>query len=184
MPLEYLRLFICLFIWSLSSHSRIFHSYVDVTIAGEGLQILTYARHSWPLSSEGSLRCHTCCDTGLSFIMVISEDLWHSQLLPSDWHICSHIIVQHYKIYIGSTQGNSARVNGMSNLSIQADIWYMDENYYPSLTDFFTFVAHPGLHNFKSEGNPLVNIEGLWSFCYQILIFCGIMFLCSNEVTW
>ena len=35
-------------------HSRIFHSYEDVTIAGEGLQILTYARYSWPLSSEGS----------------------------------------------------------------------------------------------------------------------------------
>ena len=33
---------------------RIFHSYGDVSIAGEGLQILTYARHSWPLSSEGS----------------------------------------------------------------------------------------------------------------------------------
>ena len=32
-----------------------FHSYGDVTIAGEGLQILTYARHSWTLSSEGSL---------------------------------------------------------------------------------------------------------------------------------
>ena len=32
----------------------LFHSYRDVTIAGEGLQILTYARPSWPLSSEGS----------------------------------------------------------------------------------------------------------------------------------
>ena len=31
-----------------------FHSYGDVNIAGEGLQILTYARHLWPLSSEGS----------------------------------------------------------------------------------------------------------------------------------
>ena len=40
------------------SHSRIFHSYGDVTIAGERLQILTYARHAWPLSSEGSLTCH------------------------------------------------------------------------------------------------------------------------------
>ena len=37
-----------LFVWSLSSHSRIFHSYGDVTIAGEGLQISTYARHLWP----------------------------------------------------------------------------------------------------------------------------------------
>ena len=31
----------------------------DVTITGEGLQILTYARYSLPLSSESSLACHT-----------------------------------------------------------------------------------------------------------------------------
>ena len=31
--------FVYLFIWSLLSHSRIFHAYGDVTIAGEGLQI-------------------------------------------------------------------------------------------------------------------------------------------------
>ena len=37
-------LFVYLFVWSFSSHWRIFHSFVDVTIAGEGLQILTYAR--------------------------------------------------------------------------------------------------------------------------------------------
>ena len=36
--------FVCL-LWSLLSHSRIFHSYGDVTIAGKGLQILTYAQH-------------------------------------------------------------------------------------------------------------------------------------------
>ena len=67
-----------------SSHSRIiFHSYGDVTFASEGLQILTYARHSWPLSSEGSLAWHTYCDTGHPFIMVIFKDLWHSHLLPS-----------------------------------------------------------------------------------------------------
>ena len=53
------------------------------TINGEELQLLTYACHSWPLSSEGSLACHTCCATGLSLIMVISEDPWHSHLLPS-----------------------------------------------------------------------------------------------------
>ena len=61
----------CLFVWSLSSHSWLFHSYGDVTISGEGLQILTYARHSWSLS-------HTHCDTGLPFIKIISEDPWHS----------------------------------------------------------------------------------------------------------
>ena len=31
-------------------------------MASEGLQILTYARHSWPESSEGSLACHTYYD--------------------------------------------------------------------------------------------------------------------------
>ena len=46
------------------------------------VKILTYTRHSWPLSSE-SLTCHTYCDTVLLFIMVISEDPWHSHLLPS-----------------------------------------------------------------------------------------------------
>ena len=58
---------IVVFVWSLSSHSRIFHSYRDVTITGEGLQILTYDRHSWPLSREDSLTCHTYCDTGHPF---------------------------------------------------------------------------------------------------------------------
>ena len=55
---------------------RIFHSYGDVTITGEGLQILSCTRHSWPWSSEDSLACHTYCDFGHLSIMVISEDLW------------------------------------------------------------------------------------------------------------
>ena len=62
-----INLFVC------SSHSRKFNSFGDFTITGEGLRILTYARHSWPLSSEGSLAWHTYCDTGLPFIMVISD---------------------------------------------------------------------------------------------------------------
>ena len=32
----------------------IFHSYGCVIFTGEGFQILTYARHAWPLNSEGS----------------------------------------------------------------------------------------------------------------------------------
>ena len=39
--------------------SRIFHSNGDVPITDERLQIFTYAQHSWLLSSEGSLACHT-----------------------------------------------------------------------------------------------------------------------------
>ena len=56
------------------SHSNIFHFFGDVTIFGEGLQNLTYVRHSWPFSSDDSLACHAYCDTGHPFIMVISED--------------------------------------------------------------------------------------------------------------
>ena len=39
---------------TMSSHSGILNSFGDVTIAGKGLQILTYARHLKLLSSEGS----------------------------------------------------------------------------------------------------------------------------------
>ena len=44
-----------MFVWSFSSHSRIFYSFEDVTISGKGLQNLTFVRRLWPLSSEGSL---------------------------------------------------------------------------------------------------------------------------------
>ena len=44
-------------VWGFSSYSKNFHSYGIVTISGEGQQILTYARHLWSLSSEGSLQC-------------------------------------------------------------------------------------------------------------------------------
>ena len=37
-------------------------------------QDFAYTRHSWPLSNEGSLACHTFCDTGHRFIMVICAD--------------------------------------------------------------------------------------------------------------
>ena len=67
-------LFVCSFAWGFSSHWRKFHSYRKVIITGEGLKILTYTRHLWLLSSEGSLACHTYCDTGHTFIIVISED--------------------------------------------------------------------------------------------------------------
>ena len=58
----------------------------------EGLQILTNAWHSWPMSSEGSLRCHIYCDTGHPFILVISEDSWHSHLIPSAWQLNCHYL--------------------------------------------------------------------------------------------
>ena len=47
--------------------TREFFTHMEtVIITGENLQILTYmyVRHSWPLNSEDSLACHTCCDMG------------------------------------------------------------------------------------------------------------------------
>ena len=63
-----LIVFVCLFVLAFSSHSRIFHSYGDTTITGIVLQILTYGRRSWPLSSEDNLACHIYFDTGHPFI--------------------------------------------------------------------------------------------------------------------
>ena len=97
-------LFVRLFAWCFTAHSRIFHSYGDVIITCEGLQSLTYTRHSWTLSNRGSLVCNTHCDTGNPFIMVTSEDPWHLEIItyvstyvhlsfllfPSVWHWSCH----------------------------------------------------------------------------------------------
>ena len=47
------------------------------------------------MSSEGSLTCHTHCNTGLPFVMVISEDPWHSHLMQSvcQWS-CHYLLLQ------------------------------------------------------------------------------------------
>ena len=39
-----------------------------------------------------SLACHTFCDTGHPFIVVISEDPWHSHLFPSVWMWSCHYL--------------------------------------------------------------------------------------------
>ena len=51
------------FLMSFRSQSRIFHLFGDVTFAGEGLQISTYARHVLSLSREG-FKCATPTVTG------------------------------------------------------------------------------------------------------------------------
>ena len=58
------KFLVWLFVQGLSSQSTIFLSYGDFTTTVDELQTLTYARHSWPLSSEGSLACHIYFDTG------------------------------------------------------------------------------------------------------------------------
>ena len=68
-------LFVWLFVWGYTFHSTFFHPYGDVTATGEGLHILTFTRHWWPLNSDGSLpyMYHTYCDRGPPFIPLISR---------------------------------------------------------------------------------------------------------------
>ena len=77
-----------------SARSRIFHSFEDVTITSEGLHILTYARHSWPLGSVDSLACYNYFDTWHLLIMLTPEDPWHSHvhLLLSVWQWGCHFL--------------------------------------------------------------------------------------------
>ena len=82
------NLFDCLFVWCFWSHSKMFHSFGNVTIAVEGLQILTYARHLWPLSSEGSLACQHLLWHGASVYNGHFEDPWHSHLMLSAFTSC------------------------------------------------------------------------------------------------
>ena len=61
---------ICVLGVGFSSNSRIFHSHGDITINGcKFLPMLVNYGHI--LSSDGSLACHTYCDTGHPFISML-----------------------------------------------------------------------------------------------------------------
>ena len=83
---NYIAQLICVCIVG-SSHSRIFHSFGDVIIAGEGLQILTNARYLWALNSGVSITCQIYCDTGHlrgpAALTPIAERLAVELLLPN-----------------------------------------------------------------------------------------------------
>ena len=100
--------FVCLFVcMGFIAPLENFHSYWDVTITGEGLQILTYAQRSWTLRSERSSACHTYCGTGYPFIMIIYEDPWHLHLLPSfkQWG-CHYLFLRHRSVAAGNRTPN------------------------------------------------------------------------------
>ena len=133
---------ISLNVWYITPQSRIFHSYGDVTITGEGLQILTYALHSWSSSSEGSFACHTNCDAGHPFIMVISDDPWHSHLLSS----IKHQLLSFVKLFILSQLLN------MAHVSIILISWIINKN-----AEFFKSYFPNSLYNLHFR-NKLVEI--------------------------
>ena len=68
--------------------SNMFYSYGDVTITGEGLQILTYTRHLWPFFSVPHVLWHG----SPVYTIVISEDPRHSLLLPGAWQWNCHYL--------------------------------------------------------------------------------------------
>ena len=78
-------------VWGFSSQSRIF-SLISLPVKGFKF---------WPLLAalmatehfEGSLACHTYCDTGHPFIMVIDEDPWNSRLLLSVQRWSCHYLI-------------------------------------------------------------------------------------------
>ena len=104
------------------SHSRIFHSYWNVTVTGEGLQIFTYAPHSWPLSSEGSLACHTYCDRCLPFIIIIPEDPWHSYLFRV---ISSEAVTTCFYDcgWNSNTQPSTCKANALTHCATAVGMW-------------------------------------------------------------
>ena len=72
-------LFVCYI--GLTSHSTTFHYCIwRCRHYRWGALNLTFARHSWPLSSEGFIAWHSECDTGHPFIIVISEDPLYSRI--------------------------------------------------------------------------------------------------------
>ena len=91
--------FVCLFVWffvQLENFSLIWrrHHCRWRTVNFELCSALMV------MSSEGSLACHTYCDTGHHFRMVISEDPWHSHLLQSVWKWSCHYLFLRLRSYV------------------------------------------------------------------------------------
>jgi hypothetical protein len=75
-----------------------------------GCKILAYVRRSWPLSREGSVSCHTCCDTGPRIfrshpkarpnqsLHTTHEGVWRTYSNP-DPHGYTHTVVNWLIIY-------------------------------------------------------------------------------------
>jgi hypothetical protein len=85
----------------ITSRSRVFHLYGDVTINGEGLPILGLC--SGPLSKEGSLSCHTCCDRRPRFIRSHPKDQPIQSPLTTHeemWRIYSNPDHHGYNMYL------------------------------------------------------------------------------------
>ena len=82
----------------------------------KGYTFSTYTRHSWPLRFSSSLTSHIHSDKGQPFIhaMVISEDPWKSQLLPSFWQwSCYYLFILRFVPTGNQTRPSSCYPRGV-----------------------------------------------------------------------
>ena len=135
---------------------------------GEGLKMLTYPRHLWLLSSDDSLACHTYvyCVMGHPFIMVISEDPWHSHLLQRVWQCCHYLFL---RLRSSNTQSSACAANALTHCATAAApiescaILHFEDTCIPFTPKFFV----PSWNSFKSyEDFQILSIR----FCYFIIL--------------
>ena len=137
-----------LFVLGFPSHSRIFHTYWDVFISGEELQIFTYAQHSRSLSVRIFLACHIYCAMGHLFIMVISENPWHSHQLPSIWQWSCLYLFFTTKVCCGldsNIQPSACVINLYIATSIQrtlASLSIFSSQLYMYICELYTLFIH------------------------------------------
>ena len=115
---KFVCLFVCLF-RAFHPTRKFCHLYGDVTITGEGLRILTYTRHLWLLSSEGSVECHIYCYIGHPFIMVIS-DRGPVTLAPVSEHLAVELTLPVLTTYVcrdwdSNTKPFACGMNALTN---------------------------------------------------------------------
>ena len=89
------------------------NTYGDITFAGKGLQILTYARTHGHWGNDSSLTCHIYCERGHPFIMAISKDPGHSHLLLSVWQWSCHYLFLWQSGWDSSTQPSACEASMM-----------------------------------------------------------------------
>ena len=85
------------FVWNFSN----FHLFETSTIPVKGCRFWTVLG-ILAINREGSLACHTNCDMGHPFIIIVSEDPWHQHLLPSvyKWR-CNYLFKQLRSVVAG-----------------------------------------------------------------------------------
>ena len=120
------------------------------------------------MAIEGSLACHTYCDMGHPFIMVISVDPRHSHLLPNVWQwSCNYLSLQLRYVAAGILTTNLLRAEKffVRNSSLNSECH----------TRNIKITRKKGLTVGVGRGGVgYVKHYLVWLFCilYHILMYC------------